>query len=449
MLEKIMAPMYIETMIIRCPHCEHTRSIPESKIPPTAALATCPKCKNRFRFRAVRPVTEPESSELPAAPALGKPKKPPRLPEIGAEISPRLQALRAETPPRPLVAPSCPAKIPTQETVQPQNESPQALPPLPQESTLQESADHDCIWDAVDALHQRLDDPAPQIQPETTPEQEQASSTPAEAAAPKQPDGIFPYFDGGQNPEERVDQDMRMLRDTRSECPLRDLGAMRELSEAQGAEQPGAQDPLSQGGPAHTDHANYTEDNAIPWENPARNGWLRGFITTLHGVMFRGPEFFSGFSASGSLTPGYLFFLIMGYVTIIGSLLWAQAVAVLLPDMVPSVMGRASVPVLLLLAPIALGLMLLFVTGCIRIALRILAPEQADFIVIYKVVSYAVAPFILSVAPFVGPPLGAIWFLVALIIGCKNALGLSWTLAVLVPLPPAIMLLFGLARAFL
>lgn len=40
-------------MMIRCPECEFARSIDESKIPATAQVATCPRCKARFRFRNV------------------------------------------------------------------------------------------------------------------------------------------------------------------------------------------------------------------------------------------------------------------------------------------------------------------------------------------------------------------------------------------------------------
>ena len=417
-------------MIIRCPYCEHTRSITESKIPPTAELATCPKCKNRFRFRALRrPAVEPESPAVPV----------PR--------SPSKAALRV-------------SEIPAQETQRPQ-------------SAFRESAEKDDIWDAMDSLHQRwqkqmdtnvteVETPIPPrfareprrpdalAEEHTPPDTTLVHPPPAEIPAPEespplseQSDFIFPYSDGGPNPEERVEQDMRMLRDAPPERPLRDLGMMREFPDSQAAENSDEEASLSL-----QDYDLTTEDSAIPWENPARNGWLRGFIATLHGVMFKGPEFFSGFTVSGALAPGYLFFLIMGYVTIIGSLFWTQVVATLLPGLAPMFMGRIGLPALLI-APIALGLMLLFVTGCIRITLRIFAPEQADFIMIYKVVSYAAAPFILSIAPFVGPPLGAVWFLVALITGCRNALGLSWPLAVLAPLPPALILLFGLARTFL
>jgi predicted Zn finger-like uncharacterized protein len=366
-------------MIIRCPNCEHSRSIPESKIPPTAELATCPKCKNRFRFRTLRPVVEPETTATAPAP------------------------------------PRAPSNAPSPESPKPEIQRPQ--------SALQETAPQEDIWDAMDALNQRW-------QKRVDTEEKDSGHF------------IFPYSSEGRAPEERVEQDIRMLRDAPPERPLRDLGTMREFPDSQSAESLDEDVPLSLQEPDLT-------DNAIPWENPARNGWLRGFAATLHGAMFKGPEFFSGFNASGSLTPGYLFFLIMGYVTIIGSLAWTQAAVILLPDMAPMFLGRIGLPALLILAPLALGLMLLFITGCIRISLRILSPTQADFVVIYKVVSYAVAPFILSIAPFLGPPLGALWFLVCLSIGCRNALGLSWPLAVLVPLPPALILLFGLAWFFL
>ncbi|MFV0350176.1 MAG: YIP1 family protein [Halodesulfovibrio sp.] len=38
-------------MIIRCPECLFERQVDLSKIPPTAQLATCPKCRFKFRFR--------------------------------------------------------------------------------------------------------------------------------------------------------------------------------------------------------------------------------------------------------------------------------------------------------------------------------------------------------------------------------------------------------------
>ena len=40
-------------MQIRCPVCDYSRQVNLAKIPSTAEFATCPKCRHRFRFRAV------------------------------------------------------------------------------------------------------------------------------------------------------------------------------------------------------------------------------------------------------------------------------------------------------------------------------------------------------------------------------------------------------------
>ncbi len=39
-------------MRITCPECQFSRTIDETKIPPRSVVATCPKCKTKFRFRA-------------------------------------------------------------------------------------------------------------------------------------------------------------------------------------------------------------------------------------------------------------------------------------------------------------------------------------------------------------------------------------------------------------
>lgn len=62
-------------MIIRCPECQFERSIDSSKIPSSAAIATCPKCRHRFRFRDLAPGMADaagDSSVASAAPAASR-----------------------------------------------------------------------------------------------------------------------------------------------------------------------------------------------------------------------------------------------------------------------------------------------------------------------------------------------------------------------------------------
>lgn len=543
-------------MIIRCPQCEHTRSISENNIPPIAELATCPKCKHRFRFRTLRvPVeTQNNNSEAPESPPRRRPvsERPPGQEVIRPQSAFREAADRddiwdavdelhnrwqtqleqhvtevdspgAAAPRRDMHPPARPP-----ETLQPSSAAsePDALkedaPPLFQyqdthaspaavadapppsgraegglfRSLLQritakkhappkESRSSDGLSPPVAPFEDDDSPPAyaapareaarlvaatgslPQAQadlPTTAapadsrpepdePAPEGVSPAPCLAAPqfepamekpePAQP-FIFPYTEDGPKPEERVELDMRMLRETPESRPTRDLGALKEFADQEDAD--GDAPPLPE-----EERADDMVDplNDIPWEHPSTHGWLKGFMATIRGVMFQGPAFFSRFHSHGSLAPGYLFFLALGYTTIVGSLLWSKAAVLLLPDAAALLGSRVALPLLLLIAPIALGLMLLFVTGFIRLSLRLLAPDKSDFVLVYKVVCYSVAPFVLSIVPFVGPPIGALWFVASLITGCRFALRLPWQLAVLTPLPPATLLLGGLVWYFL
>ncbi len=45
-------------MEITCPQCGFTKDIPDDKIPSRAQIATCPKCKHRFKFREIKELNE-------------------------------------------------------------------------------------------------------------------------------------------------------------------------------------------------------------------------------------------------------------------------------------------------------------------------------------------------------------------------------------------------------
>lgn len=50
-------------MIIRCPHCDFSRTVDENKIPASARTATCPKCHHKFRFRNSGDATGDDAAE--------------------------------------------------------------------------------------------------------------------------------------------------------------------------------------------------------------------------------------------------------------------------------------------------------------------------------------------------------------------------------------------------
>ena len=57
-------------MQITCPHCRYSKNIPDSKIPPTAARVSCPKCGAKFDLNSPGvsfPETDPVYDENPSA----------------------------------------------------------------------------------------------------------------------------------------------------------------------------------------------------------------------------------------------------------------------------------------------------------------------------------------------------------------------------------------------
>ncbi len=266
--------------------------------------------------------------------------------------------------------------------------------------------------------------PAPSVPPQA-PGLPSGRATPlASSAGP----AVFPYSAGDTaSPEERVARDMLLLRDE-GERPTRDLGHIDQWAD---------EDNGDTGG--HTD---------IPWENQEVHGRLGGFVATVRGMLLRPASFFAGMPAYGSLAPAYLFFIIQSYIALLCTLLWRLAVSTALNDGDLFPPTRLGLPILLLLTPLFMGLMLMFCTGVIRTFLRIMVPEQADFPAAFKVICYASSAFVFCVIPLLGPAVGWVWFATTMVCGFRNALGLSWSMAGLTALLPAVLLPGSMAALF-
>ncbi len=406
-------------MIIRCPHCEYARTVSATKIPPSAEVATCPKCKSRFRFRTLEP------DEKPAPP----PPEPPKE-KAPADIWEAVDALARTLPPPP--APKVPPAPPEAAAFEPRRSrsEPKADPYARQGSLLRE----------------RFPRPEPEtaqehpLSPETVPPEPAAGTAeieapeipvapaepePAEPPSPPLPpaytDGpvVFPYADDDTPPEERVARDMLLLQEE-GERPTRDLGRIDEWSH----------DTDDDAGP----------ETDVPWEHPEIHGKLGGFVGTVRRALLRPAAFFSGFAVSDALVPAYLFFIIQAYIALISTLLWRAAVSAILSEAALFAPTRLALPILLIIAPLVVGLMILFCAGVARTFLRVMAPERADFPGIFRIVCYSSSAFVFCVIPFLGPVVGWIWFGAALVSGFRHGLGLSWNIAALTALLPAVLL---------
>ncbi len=111
-------------MRILCPMCGFAREMDESKVPPRAQMATCPKCSHKFRFRVVDDL---EPADAPVAPG----------PQPGAA-----NGLPGEGQPDPMAAQRAAATEAWKRLQGPQATPPAAAPEGQGGETLPDSAVH-------------------------------------------------------------------------------------------------------------------------------------------------------------------------------------------------------------------------------------------------------------------------------------------------------------------
>lgn len=80
-------------MDIHCPECNFTQSIRDEKIPPDAVNATCPRCRTRFKFRAL-PQDESRYGQFETAHDAHTPSAHPPFDQNGTPLSPEEETAR-------------------------------------------------------------------------------------------------------------------------------------------------------------------------------------------------------------------------------------------------------------------------------------------------------------------------------------------------------------------
>lgn len=182
-----------------------------------------------------------------------------------------------------------------------------------------------------------------------------------------------------------------------------------------------------------------------PWaEAPQPDGWLSAFVQTAMRVMFNAPLFFLALRPNVQIWRPLAFFIIVCCARTLIEYGWVSALYSYvasdpqLQEMFRLISPVASAPVfLLLLFRLGWQLFQLFLFAVLMyIVYRLVAPGRAVFMIVYQVLVYSSAPWLLSIVPFVGTLAGTLWSIGCLAVGCKSALGLTWpqTLAGFLPL---------------
>lgn len=390
-------------MLIRCPKCRFDREISAAKIPPSAVMATCPRCGERFRFRTIDDA--PLSVETPAK----------------SEADEKPEAASAAVPdPRPRVARDSRVR-PSGSTIIPiSDEHPDDDPLPPGAMTMncpEETAEQGDDAPAEDrAASPRNSRPSPERRDQPSAERDARQERPAP-------------FREEEDPATRVGNAAGVLRRAAGKAGERERAA-------------------ASGGKTSS------EGMDIPWERPDRYNPVAALYQTILRVMFGAPHFFAAVpGARGGLGRPLLFYLLLGLFQIVMQYMWvrmsieARASSIADPQMqeLLGVMAQnMSLPLTLLFSPVLLAFQLVAFAGVFFLMVRLVQPEQAAFAVLFRVVAYSSAPMILYVVPVVGPWVATLWFAVSCLIGVRYALDLSWS-RVLLALGP----LYAIAFSFL
>ena len=184
--------------------------------------------------------------------------------------------------------------------------------------------------------------------------------------------------------------------------------------------------------------------NLPPFEDrEAYGGFFPALLQTWVGACFRPTEFFEAVGNSQDLTPALLFGVLVGWISVVIEVAWSLIFpSALLPMMRQEEIAGVLTGGIVSLAcaglfswlPVLLGILIGGVI--VHLFLMLFGGANQGLTMTLRVISYAYAPQIFTVVPFVGWCVAGIWTLVLEIIGLAAAHRTdTWraALAVLVP----------------
>ncbi|MBD5553405.1 MAG: hypothetical protein HDQ44_03610 [Desulfovibrio sp.] len=174
-----------------------------------------------------------------------------------------------------------------------------------------------------------------------------------------------------------------------------------------------------------------------PWLSaPEPTGWIAAFYQTVIQVMFQAQSFFRTLKPETEIWRPLAFFLLVCVIQITVERAWGSALAsFLLPEaahdqqlqnILKLLTPETSLALAILLRSGILLLQLFIFTLLMFLVYRILAPQRAAFTLVYQVLAYSAAPWLLCVIPGIGSLAGAIWGISCMAIGMKTAMRLTW-----------------------
>ncbi len=461
-------------MRITCPQCGFFRDIPDNKVPVTSTMATCPKCRHRFKFRLDREpaprrpeprshapqpgVEEAESSWRRPGPAAARrettpapvsrfdPDALPPLPEEDVHEIPA-PAARRSAPPEPIEeeAPAhfrepAPEEIPG---VDDDAEGPYAAAP-PRRRRLPGAAD-----DAEIAApprhaprHEETDmDDMPPFRAEkarqpAAPAAPAAEETPAAPAArhdvpdlPEAPPKAHVAPEEPRNvptPEPKAEDPAPRRSDG-----VRDIWARLKAMDESSPKKP--VEPESLGDPFGEEEAPPREvvTDPIPWERLDAYGFFPGLFLTLKKILFTPMAFFGEMPEGRPKGKALVFNLLISEFLLLLDFLWSLfgLRAKLGGSAQSDALGAAAATpglgflIALLLVPLAIALGIYLDAWLTHLLLLLFRSAKKGFNETFRVMCYSAAPTVLTAIPVAGQilsPVILVWYMALQAIGLKK-----------------------------
>lgn len=167
------------------------------------------------------------------------------------------------------------------------------------------------------------------------------------------------------------------------------------------------------------------------WEDERTQWTFGGLLKTLKGSLFNPSEFFRTMNVTGGLTGPMLYAMIVGTAGIMMFYFWQIALRDTYPAGLSSGLQGANIftgvgmGVLAVVTPFAIIAGLFLASGMLHLLLLMVGGSKNGFEATFRVVAYAYGSNIFMAVPFCGGFIAALWNIVVVIIGLKEAHGTS------------------------
>lgn len=185
-----------------------------------------------------------------------------------------------------------------------------------------------------------------------------------------------------------------------------------------------------------------------PWEDEATQWTFRGLAATLKSSLFHPSEFFRRMNVTGGMTAPLVYAVITGMAGIMLFDFWQIVLRESGPAFLPSqlheaaggdLLSRVGMGIVAVIMPFLVIGGIFIAAGLLHLLLLTVRGAKNGYEATFRAVAYAYGTNILMAIPFCGLVLAAIWNIVVVIIGLKEAHGTTGGKAMFVVLFPLIL----------